>query len=66
MGRGIALQSSMGRAMATYIASGDPAALPLPPSRLKPLPFHGLNKVYFAAFVAWYRFLDQRGEKAAA
>ena len=32
MGRGVALQSAMGRAMAAYIASGDPAALPLPPT----------------------------------
>jgi len=32
MGRGVALQSAMGRAMAAYIASGDPLALPLPPA----------------------------------
>jgi hypothetical protein len=50
----------MGRAMAAYIASGDPMALPLPPGKVKPLPFHGLNKLYFQAFVTWYRFLDQR------
>ena len=60
MGRGVALQSAMGRAMASYIASGDPLALPLPPGRVEPLPFHGLNKLYFQAFVTWYRFLDQR------
>ncbi len=33
MGRGVALQSALGRAMAAYIASGDPLALPLPPAR---------------------------------
>ncbi len=60
MGRGVALQSAMGRAMAAYIASGDPMALPLPPGKVKPLPFHGLNKLYFQAFVTWYRFLDRR------
>ena len=60
MGRGVALQSAMGRAMAAYIASGDPMALPLPPGKVRPLPFHGLNKLYFQAFVTWYRFLDQR------
>jgi hypothetical protein len=35
------------------------------PSRMayaiKPLPFHVPNKAYFAAAVAWYRFLDRRG-----
>ncbi|TAJ33360.1 MAG: FAD-binding oxidoreductase, partial [Reyranella sp.] len=65
MGRGVALQTAMGRAMATYIATGDPMALPLPPDRLRPLPFHGLNKLYFQAFVTWYRFLDRRDADAA-
>jgi glycine/D-amino acid oxidase-like deaminating enzyme len=60
MGRGVALQSALGRAMAAYIASGDPMALPLPPGKVSPLPFHGLNKLYFQAFVTWYRFLDRR------
>jgi len=64
MGRGVALQSAMGRAMAAYIASGDPLALPLPPGKVKPLPFHGLNKLYFQAFVTWYRFLDRRDADA--
>ena len=60
----MALQSAMGRAMAAYIASGDPLALPLPPGKVKPLPFHGLNKLYFQAFVTWYRFLDRRDANA--
>jgi hypothetical protein len=38
----------------------------LPPTALKPLPFHGLNKLYLAAFITWYRFLDQRGIRVAA
>jgi glycine/D-amino acid oxidase-like deaminating enzyme len=63
MGRGVALQSALGRAIAAYIAVGDP--LPLPPGKLKPLPFHGLNKLYFQAFVTWYRFLDRRDASAA-
>ena len=65
MGRGVALQSALGRAIAAYIASGDPMALPLPPGKLSPLPFHALNKLYFQAFVTWYRFLDQRDASAA-
>lgn len=65
MGRGVALQSAMGRAMAAYIASGDPMELPLPLGKVSPLPFHGLNKLYFQAFVTWYRFLDRRDADAA-
>jgi hypothetical protein len=52
------LQTALGQAMADYVVSGDAGALPLP---LRPLPFHALSKAYFAAAVAWYRFLDRRG-----
>ena len=41
------------------LAPAAPVA-PLPPGKVKPLPFHGLNKLYFQAFVTWYRFLDRR------
>jgi glycine/D-amino acid oxidase-like deaminating enzyme len=61
MGRGIALQTALGQAMADYVVSGDAEALPLPLVPIRPLPFHALNKAYFAAAVAWYRFLDRRG-----
>jgi glycine/D-amino acid oxidase-like deaminating enzyme len=61
MGRGIALQTAMGQAMADYVASGNADALPLPLQPVRPLPFHGLSKLYFATAVAWYRFLDRRG-----
>jgi glycine/D-amino acid oxidase-like deaminating enzyme len=58
MGRGVALQSAMGRAMATYMARA-PLALPMPPVEVSRPPFRGLNKLYFQAFVTWYRFLDR-------
>jgi glycine/D-amino acid oxidase-like deaminating enzyme len=61
MGRGIALQTAMGRAMAAYVASGNPDALPLPLTPVRPLPFYGLSNVVAAAFIAWYRFLDRHG-----
>ena len=61
MGRGVALQTALGRAMAEYVASGKADALPMRLRPIRPLPFHALNKVYFAAAVAWYRFLDRRG-----
>jgi glycine/D-amino acid oxidase-like deaminating enzyme len=61
MGRGIALQTAMGRAMAEYVASGNEAALPVPLTPVRPLPLHGLHNAVAAAFIAWYRFLDRRG-----
>ena len=61
MGRGVALQTALGQAMADYVASGNVEALPMPLQPIRPLPFHALNKAYFAAAVAWYRFLDRRG-----
>jgi glycine/D-amino acid oxidase-like deaminating enzyme len=59
MGRGVALQSALGRAFAAYIASGNADALPLPPSPVRPIPVHALNKLYLAAFINWYRLLDR-------
>jgi glycine/D-amino acid oxidase-like deaminating enzyme len=61
MGRGIALQTAMGKAMADYVASGDAGALPVPLTPVRPLPLHGLHNAVAAAFIAWYRFLDRRG-----
>jgi glycine/D-amino acid oxidase-like deaminating enzyme len=61
MGRGVGLQTALGQAMAEYLATGNAEALPLPLLPLRPLPFHALNKMYFAAAVAWYRFQDRRG-----
>jgi glycine/D-amino acid oxidase-like deaminating enzyme len=58
MGRGVGLQSAMGQAMAAYVHSGNPDALPLPLTPIKPLPFHGLHKAYVAAIIAWYRMTD--------
>ena len=63
MGRGVGLQTALGQAMADYLATGNPEALPVPLQPVRALPFHGLNKMYFAAAVAWYRFLDRRGPR---
>ncbi|ACL57363.1 NAD(P)/FAD-dependent oxidoreductase [Methylobacterium nodulans] len=57
-GRGVGLQSSMGRAIAAYMATGDASALPLPFSPVRPLPLHSLHRVYASAVIAWYRITD--------
>ena len=56
----------MGRAFAEYIATGNAAALPLPPTPVAPLPVHGLNELYLAAFINWYRLLDRLDAARAA
>ena len=58
MGRGVGLQSAMGRAMAEYVATGDEKALPLPPVAMKSMPLHALHRAYMAAIIGWYRMQD--------
>lgn len=57
-GRGVGLQSAMGKAMAEYIATSDAKALPFPFTPIEPIPFHGLQRVYVGAVVTWYRLTD--------
>jgi glycine/D-amino acid oxidase-like deaminating enzyme len=58
MGRGVGLQSAMGRAMAEYLATGNEAALPLPVVPMRALPFHALHRAYMAGIIAWYQMQD--------
>jgi glycine/D-amino acid oxidase-like deaminating enzyme len=58
MGRGVGLQSAMGKAMADYLVSGDRAKLPFPVVPITPLPLHALNELYVSAIIAWYRLTD--------
>ncbi|KUZ75746.1 NAD(P)/FAD-dependent oxidoreductase [Burkholderia ubonensis] len=57
-GRGIAMATTLGKHLAAHL-SGD-ARLPLPfhVTPIRPIPFHGLQRFYIAAGVAWYRLLD--------
>ena len=55
MGRGIGLQTAMGRAMATHPIGGKASALPLPVTGIRGLPLHRLRRIYISAIVAWYR-----------
>jgi glycine/D-amino acid oxidase-like deaminating enzyme len=60
-GRGVALSSALGIAMADWLRSGDDEAVPLPFSALTNIPFHGLQEAYIGAGSAWYRFRDWTG-----
>lgn len=57
-GRGVGLMTAIGRHLANYALSGDPADLPLPVTPIRPIPFHRFRMVGIAATIAWYRFLD--------
>ena len=58
MGRGVGLQTSMGRAMANYIVSGNVDALPVPVTGVKSFPLHRFRQIYLSAIIAWYRMRD--------
>ena len=57
-GRGVGLQSTMGRAIADYITTGDTERLPLPLTPVAPLPMHAFHRLYVSAIIAWYRLSD--------
>jgi glycine/D-amino acid oxidase-like deaminating enzyme len=65
MGRGVGLQTAVGKAMAEYIATGGQNALPFPIIPVKPLPLHGFHKAYVSAIIAWYRMTDGGVKQAA-
>jgi len=57
-GRGVAMATAIGRSLAEC-AGGAPAdSLPLPPSKARPLPLHGLRGPAIGLTVAWKRLLD--------
>jgi glycine/D-amino acid oxidase-like deaminating enzyme len=58
MGRGVGLQTTMGRTLARYLGSGQASDLPFPIVPIAPIPAHGLNRLYVSAIIAWYRMTD--------
>ena len=58
MGRGVGLQSTIGKAIAQYIATGNREMLPFDSTAIKPLPFYGLRRFYVNALMTWYRLKD--------
>jgi glycine/D-amino acid oxidase-like deaminating enzyme len=58
-GRGIAMASTMGRCLAQRLLRANATAFPFPISTIQPIPFHGLQRFYIAAGVAYYSILDK-------
>lgn len=65
MGRGVGLQTAVGKAMAAYLATGARKELPFPVVPIEPLPFHALHKLYVSAIITWYRMTDGGVKNAA-
>lgn len=58
MGRGVGLQTAVGKAMASYCVTGNPADLPFPVVPITAIPLHALHKLYVSAIITWYRMTD--------
>ena len=57
-GRGVAMATAMGRLLADCAGGQNPEKLPLPPTKPRPLPVHGLRRPAVELVVAWKRLLD--------
>lgn len=60
-GRGIAMATAMGKHLAARLGGAPDSDFLFPISRIKPIPFHGLQRLYIAAGVTWYSLLDKLG-----
>lgn len=59
-GRGIAAATSMGKLLASLVTEqGAAAQFPYPITAIRPIPLHGLQRLYITAGVAWYGLLDR-------
>jgi glycine/D-amino acid oxidase-like deaminating enzyme len=57
-GRGIGLMTAGAKHVVDYLVHGDPDALPLPITPIRPIPLHRFRKIGVGALIAWYRMLD--------
>ncbi|NWD06854.1 NAD(P)/FAD-dependent oxidoreductase [Pseudomonas gingeri] len=56
-GRGIAMMTAMGQSLAAHLLDSS-SVLGLPVTRLKRIPFHGLNQLYAAVASSYFRVMD--------
>ena len=63
-GRGIAMTTTLGRAAARWLASGDEAELPLRPDAPAPLPFHAITRHGPRFWLPLARLRDRRDAPA--
>ncbi|BCG03504.1 FAD-dependent oxidoreductase (plasmid) [Paraburkholderia sp. PGU19] len=57
-GRGIAMATTVGKHLAERMCGESPASFPFAVTPVRSIPFHGLQRFYITAGVAWYRLMD--------
>ncbi len=57
-GRGVGLGTAMGMAIGRHLLAPSASPLPLPITSVRPIPFHGLQRLYVATVIAYYRLRD--------
>ncbi|GAB3684047.1 FAD-binding oxidoreductase [Salinisphaera aquimarina] len=57
-GRGIGLQTAMGRWLAAYLESGQASDMPVPVTAVHQIPMHSLRRFYVSAMLAYYKVRD--------
>ncbi len=57
-GRGVAMATATGQLLAKCAGGAAADALPLPPTKPRPLPFHSLRGPAIGVAVGWKRLLD--------
>jgi glycine/D-amino acid oxidase-like deaminating enzyme len=65
-GRGVAMATALGRALGERVSSGDPERLPLPPTPMRPLPFHAFRRPALEVVTAWLRLRDRMSWKGSS
>ena len=59
-GRGVGFGTAMGKHIADYL-TGDAQDFPFPVTKIKPIPFHFMQRLYITAGVTMYSLLDRFG-----
>ena len=57
-GRGVGLATALGSLMGAHLAAPDANPLPLPFTRIEPIPLHSLHRLYATAILQMYRLSD--------
>jgi glycine/D-amino acid oxidase-like deaminating enzyme len=63
-GRGVAMATAMGQALAEWVRTGDDDAVPLLPTPMRALPFHGLRRPALEVISAYFRLRDRMAWRA--
>jgi glycine/D-amino acid oxidase-like deaminating enzyme len=64
-GRGVAMATAMGTALAEWTRTGDADSVPLTPVPLRPLPFHRFRRPVLEVVTAYCRLRDRMSWRGA-